>query len=60
MQRNMSNNKYYLADVHPFQHRENDFCMWLGLLVLCGAPAIGGFVVVGQMIMDYGVCIRIT
>jgi len=34
------------------------------LVVLCfvgfyAAPAIGGFVVVGQMILDYGVCIRL-
>lgn len=58
--RSISKQKQYLEDVHPFQHRENDFYMWLGLLVVCGAPAIGGFVVVGQMIIDYGVCIRIA
>ncbi|EUC45958.1 hypothetical protein COCMIDRAFT_4900 [Bipolaris oryzae ATCC 44560] len=58
--KSMSERKRDLADVHPFQHRENDFYIWLGLLVVCGAPAIGGFVVVGQMIIDYGVCIRIA
>jgi hypothetical protein len=30
------------------------------LYVICSIPAIGGFVVVGQMLRDYGVCIRIT
>ncbi|KAG4428542.1 hypothetical protein IFR05_015976 [Cadophora sp. M221] len=35
--------------------------LWIyGFCVLCGVPAIGGFVVVGQMLQDYGVCVRIS
>lgn len=32
----------------------------LGKLILGGAPAIGGFVVVGQMLHDYGVCTDVS
>ena len=32
----------------------------LQLLYFCCAPAIGGFVVVGQMLMEYGRCIQIS
>jgi len=32
----------------------------LGLYALCSVPAIGGFVVVGQMLQAYGVCVRIA
>jgi hypothetical protein len=38
------------------------FFFSVGFVVLCNyaAPAVGGFVVVGQMILDYGVCIRLS
>ncbi|KAK0630495.1 hypothetical protein B0T17DRAFT_222286 [Bombardia bombarda] len=29
------------------------------LLLVCGIPAIGGFAVVAQMILEYGVCVRV-
>jgi len=29
-------------------------------LILCGAPAIGGFIVAGEMIKAFGVCINIS
>lgn len=32
----------------------------IGIIILFCAPAIGGFVVVGQMLSHYGVCTRIT
>lgn len=42
-------------------HSDPDSVIWMGVLGLsyC-APAIGGFVVVAQMIKEYGVCIRIS
>lgn len=30
------------------------------IVILYSAPAIGGFVILGQMLMEYGVCIRIA
>lgn len=37
------------------------YVQWLkiGLLIFYAAPAIGGFVVVGQMLQQYGVCTQI-
>ncbi|KAH7176197.1 hypothetical protein EDB81DRAFT_897304 [Dactylonectria macrodidyma] len=32
----------------------------LGIYALCGVPAILGFIVVGQMLHEYGVCVRIA
>ena len=33
---------------------------WFALYVICGVPAIGGFILVGQMIREYGVCVLVT
>jgi hypothetical protein len=35
-------------------------CMAMGTGIIYAAPAIGGFIVVGQMMSSYGVCIQIT
>jgi len=45
----------------PFITRYREFTILsLGMCAFYSAPAIGGFVVVGQMIHDYGVCTQIT
>jgi hypothetical protein len=52
----------HLEDVLvKLQNDENNIQFWkLGLYALCSAPAIGGFVVVGQMLHAYGSCVRIA
>jgi hypothetical protein len=52
----------HLEDVLvKLQNDENNIQFWkIGLYALCSAPAIGGFVVVGQMLQAYGVCVRIA
>jgi hypothetical protein len=34
-------------------------CSGLGLVLVLAAPAVGGFVVVGQMLKAYGNCVRL-
>jgi hypothetical protein len=47
----------------PTDHKsiEDEVQGWalLGYMVIFGAPAIGGLVVVGEMIREYGTCIQL-
>lgn len=47
------------ASIEPEDYQRNKHFVKLGFIIYAG-PAIGGFVVVGQMLASYGTCIRIS
>jgi hypothetical protein len=50
----------YMSWAYSESQSESGHLMFIGMAATYGTPAIGGLVVVGQMISNYGVCTRIS